>query len=392
MKRYVVVANGARDFYQVPIALVEASALAGLVTDYYHGAWPVSIPRLAHRYAEQVPAELVVASAKAFFLQAAFLAKRRIVNSTRFPDVAVADALAKRASGLVLESRADGIFAYSGCAYDAFTKFPDKHRVLFQFHPSRNIIKSAISLDEMGNFRKWQQEPEVVDDRVSEIYSEEISSSDKIICASSFTRSGLELDGVDGRSIDIVPYGCPPVVRSLPVRRPKERRFLFAGQGVQRKGLHLLVSAWNSINPSGFSLRIISSVIDPEILDMIRKSRNPIEYSGRVSGEELKGEFEKSDTLVLPSLVEGFGLVLGEALSSGCRLIASTNTGLPDMKLPLSISSIVEPGSIDSLAEALRKHMDTFVDSGEHADLAKIHAEARSWSDFRYSVRSSLFA
>ena len=109
---------------------------------------------------------------------------------------------------------------------------------------------------------------------------------------------------------------------------------------------------------------------------------------GHQSRAALDALFAGADVFVMPSLVEGFGLVYLEALAAGCHVIGTTNTGLPDMSLSQEAATIVAPGDPGMLADALsaialRKRL-------RKIDPTTIRAEGArwSWSDFRHQIAS----
>jgi glycosyltransferase involved in cell wall biosynthesis len=59
--------------------------------------------------------------------------------------------------------------------------------------------------------------------------------------------------------------------------------------------------------------------------------RDGVEWLGQLPREEVLREMEQHDVLCMPSLHEGFGLVLLEALSRSLPVIATVNTGAPDI-------------------------------------------------------------
>jgi glycosyltransferase involved in cell wall biosynthesis len=56
-----------------------------------------------------------------------------------------------------------------------------------------------------------------------------------------------------------------------------------------------------------------------------------VEILGSVPRDQLTRLMLESDVLVLPSIEDGFGLVMAEAMASGCPVISSTNTGGGDL-------------------------------------------------------------
>lgn len=212
----------------------------------------------------------------------------------------------------------------------------------------------------------------------------EVSLAEHIIAASSFTKRGLLELGVGEEQISVVPYGCPaPNTAATPPTVQQE--FLFVGQGIKRKGLHLLIEAWRRARLKDMRLRVVASKLDPQIADYAQDIPS-IMISPRISKDELKALMAASDTFVMPSLVEGFGLVFGEALAQGCRLIGSTNTGVPDYHLDESISTTVPAGKVESLTEALRAAAASMNPKRPYWQHAIAAAEERGWSAFRAGI------
>lgn len=199
--------------------------------------------------------------------------------------------------------------------------------------------------------------------------------------------SGLIADGVPAAKVKVVPYGCPAVTSNADAAR--ERILLFVGQGVRRKGLHLLLHVWATIPHAGFRLRVVSNAIDPAMRPFI-SACDDLEFLTGLSNEEVRQEMADADTLVLPSLLEGFGLVLGEALSAGCRLLASSNTGLVDLDLAPACATVVEPASVEGLRAGLLRHMEGFDPRGSYRQECFAGARRNSWEAFRQGVRDAV--
>lgn len=383
---YIVGFNRDRDGYQVAGALAERGHLSTLITDYYEGkSWP-PLKALAHRQSTLVPASRVKVVGSALLPQLAFEGAKRMGRPIKFPSNIIDGAIASAVEKEARRRPADGLLVYSNYAWKAFSRAENGSRILFQYHPGKSIITRSMRQDELGH-GGWQQELEETDDLRARIEEVEIANATGFICASNFTARGLEMTGVDRSRIRVVPYGAPEVDSAISERR--ERVFLFVGQGVQRKGLHILLAAWAQVKAPNWILRVVASRLDPAMAPALSGAVNVVS-SKAVSSEELTRLYGSSSALVLPSLVEGFGLVLGEALSNGCSIIATSNTGLPDMNLSAPTAREVAPGSISDLAAAMQEHADTFeaglIDPVRNA----VCASERSWAHFRSGIRAAV--
>jgi glycosyltransferase involved in cell wall biosynthesis len=160
----------------------------------------------------------------------------------------------------------------------------------------------------------------------------EYDQCDAITVPSEFARRSFLEMGVPANKVYKFPYGVD-LSRFAPVAEPSKDRFevLFVGQVCLRKGIPYLLEAFGSFSHPNKRLRIIGSVAH-EIRPMLeRHLRDGIEILGALPQSELPRIISSSHVLVLPSIEEGLALVQGQALASGCPVIASTNTGGSDL-------------------------------------------------------------
>lgn len=388
--RYIVGFNRDRDRYEVPAALAEVGDLDTFVTDYYAGKGWRRIGALSHRSHPLISPSKVQVVNRAFMIQFAHETRGRFAYPGRFPvravDDSIGDALAKRAA----RNPTTGLLIYSGYARQAFELDAPKERsrLLYQFHPTADGIRAAMAHDELGSMRPWRPEPELDGALDQSIYDREIELASGILAASAFTARSLVASGAQA-PVQITPYGVPTPGSAAPARSSTKQTFTFLGQGTQRKGLHLLLTAWKRLRPQSAELVVAGPTIDPEISELARGVES-VNIVGRVSAPEKRLLLDRTDTLVLPSLVEGFGLVLGEALARGCRLIASANTGLHDLALPSSIATVVNAGEVGPLAAALERNMQTYDFSPDLPPAIQAEALTRSWSAFREGLRKDV--
>lgn len=384
---FIVGLNRDRDSYQVPVAVAEVGALDRFVTDYYAGVGP-RIPTLGHRAHPMIEPGHVVVSSGAFARQLPYELSRRVKHAY-FPTYPVERRLGQTIGRVARKSPESDLLLYSGSALQAFEGPSTGRRFLFQYHPSPDFIAQAMTgLDELESLRPWRRQDEVIDPRMTGDHHKEVAAADEALCASSFTARGLVAAGMDPSKITVVPYGCPEASERWPARS-ETKRFLFCGQGSQRKGLHILMAAWKEASVGHATLEVISSAMDPEIEEMVKSAERVTLRSG-LTREELDQAMLDADTFVLPSLLEGFGLVLGEALAQGCRIISTSNTGLVDMKLPASVSTVIEPGKVEPLIRALEAHAESADPERPYHDDAVRAAEERPWSSFRHGVRAAV--
>lgn len=160
----------------------------------------------------------------------------------------------------------------------------------------------------------------------------ELALANIVFVASNFTRRTLEDAGNFRASIVVLPYGAPaPTTLVAPAPRPPGPllRVLFVGSLGQRKGLSYLFSACRQLRKAvqltviGARPAIDCPALDHELAD--------VRWIPGCPHTRILSEMAAHDVLVLPSLFEGFGLVLLEAMAMGLPIITTPHTAGPDL-------------------------------------------------------------
>ncbi|GAB2694119.1 glycosyltransferase family 4 protein [Aliiglaciecola aliphaticivorans] len=159
---------------------------------------------------------------------------------------------------------------------------------------------------------------------------EELALADHIIVASSFTQKTLEDYPQPIAPITVVPYGCPNVNESLGrswFQATDKLKVLYVGGISQRKGLSYLVEAIAALeNEIEFSF-----IGSGSALKSMQEKLPYASYLNTMPHSQVLEVMRDHDVLVFPSLFEGFGMVITEAMSQGMVVIATDHTALPDI-------------------------------------------------------------
>ena len=167
---------------------------------------------------------------------------------------------------------------------------------------------------------------------------------------------------------------------------PKKRsKFIIitAGALSLRKGSHYLIQAFFELSLPNAELWHLGGIL-PEMEPFIRMydSANII-YHGRQPQADLHRFYSEGSVFCLPSIEEGFGMVIVQAMACGLPVICSTNTGGPDIINEGSEGFIVPIRSSEAIKEKILYMHDNRKECVEMGKRAKMKVESGfSWDDY----------
>ncbi len=150
-----------------------------------------------------------------------------------------------------------------------------------------------------------------------------------------------------------------------------EKYILFVGTIQPRKNISRLIQAFEKLTEPDLKLLLVGKKgwQYGAIFQTWEKSpmKDEIKFLDFVSDEELSALYKHAVCLVLPSLYEGFGIPVLEAMRQGCPVVVVNNTSLPEIAGDLGI--YVDPMSITSIAQGLRQAVQ--LDQNQRVKLSK---------------------
>jgi glycosyltransferase involved in cell wall biosynthesis len=186
---------------------------------------------------------------------------------------------------------------------------------------------------------------------------EELALADRVYVASSYTLKTLSSAPGFSAPVEVIPYGAPLRPASAPRRAERDGagplRVIFVGSLGQRKGLSYLFDACRSLGPA-VELTIIGTLpLQPCAALETELKRPGVRWIPSCPHAEVLAEMAAHDVFVFPSLFEGFGLVLLEAMAMGLPVIATSHTAAPDLIDDGQEGYLVPIRSSEAIAEKL---------------------------------------
>jgi glycosyltransferase involved in cell wall biosynthesis len=211
---------------------------------------------------------------------------------------------------------------------------------------------------------------------------EEIRLADHIVVASSFTAASLKEYPGQLPPISVVPYAFPPVNarRTYNKNYNEPLKLLFVGGLSQRKGI---ANVFEAVKP--LKKHVALTVVGHKAVedcDALNKALGEHKWIPSLPHAEILNLMRQHDVLIFPSLFEGFGLVITEAMSQGTPVITTDRTAGPDLLKHGENGWLIEAGSTLALQESIEKILEhrNVVESVGHAALKT--AEKRPWTKY----------
>ena len=193
-----------------------------------------------------------------------------------------------------------------------------------------------------------------------------VAHATAILCDSAFTASELQTRvHANPAKLTVVHLGLETDWPSdtTPHHEPDETPYLlYVGNVKPNKNLGLLLDAFAQVQ-SRLPHRLVLAgrmrgfgTGDDAVLHQAEALGDRVRFTGEISDSELIALYAGADALVLPSLYEGFGLPLLEAMQMGCPVLSSNAASLPEIGADAAL--YFDPHNVQSLADRLLQVTD----------------------------------
>ena len=203
-------------------------------------------------------------------------------------------------------------------------------------------------------------------------------SAERVICVSEHTRRDVcERYRVDPDRTRMI-HSAP----SLPPgdEQPPAGPYLLAvGDLRRKKNLVRLARAFARLHRDGIPHRLVLAGLDTGEGPAIRAAATgaPVEITGYVDDSRLDALIRGADLLVYPSLYEGFGLVIVEAMARGCPVAAADATALPEAAG--GAAALFDPLDEGDMATTIRRVLEDPELRRRMAERGRARAAELSW-------------
>ncbi len=218
--------------------------------------------------------------------------------------------------------------------------------------------------------------------RINAIKDEQFELSDLIIANSDFVRQSFVDAGISPDKIAVVPGASPVEVGANQSERSHDRVvFLSAGLQSIRKGTPYLLDAWRQLKShTGGELWLVGKNTLPARL--LADLPGKVVIRPTVSRAELFDLYRQASVLVLPSLCEGFALVILEAMAHGLPVITTPNSGCGEFVEDGVNGWIVPVQDAKALGDRISWCNDNAERLEEMGEVSRRKASGWTWDDY----------
>ena len=220
----------------------------------------------------------------------------------------------------------------------------------------------------------------------AELSSSHARRADAVITSSAHTQRlvnqhlGVAMDRI---------YVCPPGAPTWQTlgrtpNTPRDGYVLFLGTLEPRKNLDVLLDAYAVLlrGSRRFPRLVIAGGASPDAQPWLRRIaheplKNYIHYRGYVAHEDRESLYAGARALLLPSLDEGFGLPVLEAMSAGVPVVTSNRGSLPEVVGSAGV--LLEPGDVSAWADTIERLASDAQWASDLANAGLVRAQAFTW-------------
>ena len=287
----------------------------------------------------------------------------------------------------------DAIYAYEDSALHSF-KAAKEQDIRCMYDLPIGYWKAARLLlqQERDRWPQWVATIPGLTDQEDKLQrkDEELRLAERIFVASSFTAKTLREYPGKLAPVEIIPYGFPAVAVDRRYLELKNRRLklLYVGSLSQRKGIADLFAAVDNLRAE-VELTVLGpkTAADCPALNHALKAHH---YIPPLPHAEVLKIMRAHDVLVFPSLFEGFGLVITEAMSQGMPVITTDRTAGPDLITHGKDGWLIEAASTIALQRAIENLLNQPDEVTAAGMAASTTARKRPWYHYGNELTTCL--
>lgn len=245
-------------------------------------------------------------------------------------------------------------------------------------HP---LSKEKIYRQLADMYGEWKEQVLPKRKEFIDLECREMELARNVVVPSQFVKNTLIENQIPADKIRVNPFGT--FIEEFRINPDKDAetdgiKFLFLGSFMARKGLPLLLEAWNEMSVSGAELIIAGYGKLPAGISLPPTVTN----LGTIAKDDRLNIFDKTHVFLFPSFFEGLAQVQIEAMACGLPVVGTYNSGAEELVEDSVNGFIIKAGDKQGLKDAIRFFLDNPGKIKEMGFMARKKAERFSWENY----------
>ena len=300
----------------------------------------------------------------------------------------------RKVARFAIKEKIDAIISYDTNSAQLFSILKDKApqivRIMDNAHPNRHFLYYDYhrNWDSCGPFTETLKAcGYLTDEKKAKSFEKEVRMAQYHIVASSYSRNALLYDGIIPEKVFIIPYGVDSnrFIQSNRSYKKGKLNVLFVGEVNQRKGIRQIFEVAKTMSSSDIVFNIVGPGTE-HCKQLYEPYKEYVKIWGFVTHDELLKQFQENHIFLFPTMGEGFGLVLLEAMAAGLPIITTPNCGGADIVVEGSNGFIVPVGNTEEIVKVLiwaKEHPDKLE---EMSKAARETAHKYTWDRYNQGI------
>lgn len=304
------------------------------------------------------------------------------------------DSFGRKVAEYAINNHVDAVIMYDTNANECWKilkkRAPHIKRILDVSIANRLFMKENFikDMEQTHDQNIKEEQIELWNENNCKRYLEEINDSQYFLIASNVVKRSMIFSGVKEEQMFIAPYGVDcrkfDFIQKQPLKLPL--KLVYVGQVTYRKGIHHLLKVMDRFSDKDVELYLAGGYSEATPFVQEYKNRKNIHFLGFVTSDVLAALYQKSDVFVFPTLGEGYGMVVLEALSCGVPCIVSDLAGGDDAIIDGYNGFKFKAGDDNDLYEKIQCFMANPNKLLEYSMNSRKSVEKQTWQSYFNSV------
>jgi len=286
----------------------------------------------------------------------------------------------------------DSVYCYEDAALETFKVAKHNNiRCVYELTSCHWRLRNKIIKNESQKYKKFKFKNNYIDKKLQIRKDQELEFADLIIVPSKFLKNSLKNSKFYKKKIFIVPYGFNKISIKLKPKKIISPKLLFVGALEPGKGIIYLIKAYDKIvrNYNNAKLTIVGKgILKSYLLKFSKKFKN-LNIIDYLPHKKLFNLMRDSDFFIFPSLSEGYGLVLSEAMSNGLITLSTKETAYPEM-INYNKHLLLKPKNYNNIYNKIIFLMQNQQLINRYRKLNFLMSKKYNWNDYQSKIISIL--